>query len=212
MATPTARLLGKDTPVQVMVIHSSTRSMSTDSFLVTVHLSRIVDRFHTGYTRPDKFSAENLSNEIIRSYHVLFRDDPSARKFYKRLRKTICADVGTPSVDPCLDQECGYKQRHNPQQANSETSEIYRKSVLFPILSDRLTVLQQFAAEEQTNSFWGPLRDKSDTKERSQFIVVVIFGVIALMLALLNTILAAFQTAYSIKSYTLSAKEQGLKA
>lgn len=209
MATPTARLLGKGTPNQALVIYSSTISLSTDTFLVIIHLSRILGGFHNDYTRPEDFSAEKLFDEIIKSYHVLFRDDPSARKFYRRQRKTIRAGLGVPSVDPCLDHECGYKQRHDPQQATSEILEIYRKSVFFPILSDRLTELQNFAAEEQTNKFWAPLRDKSDTKERSQFIVVVIFGVIALLLATLNTILAAFQTAYSIKSYTLSAKQQG---
>lgn len=76
----------------------------------------------------------------------------------------------------------------------------------FPILSDRLTAVQQFAAEEQTNSFWVLLRDKSDTKERAQFIAVVIFGVIALLLAVVNTVLSVVQVIYTIKSYNLSLK------
>ena len=84
--------------------------------------------------------------------------------------------------------------------------EIYRKSLTFPILSDRLTAVQQFAAEEQTNSFWVLLRDKSDTKERAQFIAVVIFGVIALLLAVVNTVLSVVQVIYTIKSYNLSLK------
>jgi len=112
-------------------------------------------------------------------------------------------------VDPSLDRECGYKQPHKQELFDSGPAlELYRKSLTFPVLSGRLTTLEKFAAEEQTNSFWALLRDKSDTKERAQFIVVVVFGLVALLLAVVNTVLAVLQVVYSIKSYNLALKQQ----
>ncbi|KAI0423939.1 hypothetical protein F5Y09DRAFT_325769 [Xylaria sp. FL1042] len=82
---------------------------------------------------------------------------------------------------------------------------IYRKSVNFPILTKWLASLQRFTGEEKPHMIWPILRDKSDTKEMSQFLVAVVFGFFALVLATASTILTAVQIAYTIKSYSIKA-------
>jgi hypothetical protein len=163
----------------------------------------MVDNFHDDNSRPDGFSSQALAAEILLSYNLLFRSDSSSRQLYKKQRTLIRKLVGA-TIDPVLDQECGFGQPRRATSIGAKAwQESYRKSMQFPILCDRLTELQHFAKEEQTNSLWTILRDKSDTKEWSQFVVVVIFGVVALALAVVNTGLSAVQVVFTIKTYQM---------
>lgn len=143
------------------------------------------------------------------SYNLLFRNDPSARKVYRKQKRAIRELLGAD--DPVLDRECGFGHASRPGAAKGGArtlQESFRKSVQFPILGYRLTELQVFAREEESNKFWRIVRDKSDTKERLQFVVIVIFGAFALLLAAINTILSAVQVVYTVKSYKAGLEQQ----
>ncbi|KAK0736497.1 hypothetical protein B0T21DRAFT_393183 [Apiosordaria backusii] len=171
-------------------------------------LSDIINNFHDYHCKPDGFSASSFFAEILLSYHLPFRNDPDARKMYRKQRRAIRHRTG--ALDPVLDRECGFENSRwygKSHQLSPEPQESYRKSLHFPILAGRFTELQRFAGEEQSNSLRTILRDKRDTRERTQFVVIVIFGVIALFLTGLNTVLATVQTANTIKTYNLELKQ-----
>lgn len=168
-----------------------------------------MNNFHDDHSRPEGFSYQTLVAEILLSYSLLFRNDAGARKLYKKQRRTICKLIG--AVDPVLDRECGFGQPGRAKAAkgrNSDRQESFRKSVQFPILGYRLTELQAFAREEGSNRFWRIVRDKSDTKEWLQFVVIVIFGAVALLLAAINTVLSAVQVVYTVRSYNIGQEQR----
>lgn len=138
------------------------------------------------------------------SYEIIFQNNSGAKKVYRKQRKTTRKQHGE-DIDPLLDEQCGFSlssRNSNAVDKSKKRQQTFRK-VEFPILGDRLMELQAFARQEPANKFWRTIRDKSDTKEWYQFIVVVIFGSVALLLAVTNTGLAIAQLVFAIKTYNL---------
>ncbi|TPX12800.1 uncharacterized protein E0L32_006680 [Thyridium curvatum] len=167
-------------------------------------LCQFISTFYDDHTRPDGFTTQGLVDEIMLSYEIIFQNNSGAKKVYRKQRKTIRKQHGE-DIDPLLDEQCGFSlssRNSNAVDKSKNRQQTFRK-VEFPILGDRLMELQAFARQEPANKFWRIIRDKSDTKEWYQFIVVVIFGSVALLLAVTNTGLAIAQLVFAIKTYNL---------
>lgn len=71
----------------------------------------------------------------------------------------------------------------------------------FPIFGPRLSALQSFCENQRPRDFWGIFRDRRNKLSWAEFWALVIFGVTAFLLALVQTSLSIVQTIVAVKGY-----------
>ena len=132
-----------------------------------------------------------MLQEILLSYRLLFGQNKKSRRLFKSLR----GSTSDPSItsDPLLSLLCCKKNAH-PSTVSVERAS-YRLRRDFPILRSRLAILQQHLLNTKPRTWKEIWMDKRDSPQWYTFWTVLIFGLVALVLALIQVILQAVQLA-----------------
>ena len=130
-----------------------------------------------------------LLQEIMLSYRLLFGQDKKSRHLFKSMRN----GDSEPAVasDPLLALLCSKKASHQCTISMERTT--YRLRRDFPILRSRIAILQQHLLNTKPRTWKEIWTDKRDSPQWYTFWTVLIFGLIALLLALIQVILQAVQ-------------------
>jgi hypothetical protein len=131
---------------------------------------------------------------------MIFRNDDRARKNYEKHQRPLLAALDGGLIDSELDMLCGFSSFKKSTSAESIKSN-YTFSGDFPIFTFHLRKVQEYMAQQQPNKVKAIWQDKMDLRLWYTFWAVVVFGVIGLILSLIQTICTGIQTAFAIKAY-----------
>ncbi|KAK4159040.1 hypothetical protein QBC43DRAFT_327936 [Cladorrhinum sp. PSN259] len=174
------------------------------------------------------FTVQQLINEVMLSYSLLFKAERRARKVYQRHERKRAA-LGTKSsiaafikdassagghvpvvVDPCLDELCG-NSISSSVNLGAAVRESYDANIEFPIFKARLERIQQYVRDIQPNRFMSLWRDQRDLRLWYTIWVVIILSVIGIIIAAVSMFLAAAQVNLAKMAYKLQL-QQGAQA
>ncbi|RDW67053.1 hypothetical protein BP5796_09802 [Coleophoma crateriformis] len=172
------------------VVNSSTETL----------FNRLVEILHDDHTRPTGFSGPAFLREIERSYHLIFRNDDRARRNYEKHQRPQLATLDGGLIDSKLDVLCGFSSFKQSTKTES-IKDNYSFEGDFPIFTPHLRKIQEYMLEQQPRKMKAIWQDKMDLKLWYAFWTVVFFGVVGIILSLIQTICAAIQTAFAIKAY-----------
>lgn len=131
-------------------------------------------------------------DEVIMSYRLLFGQDKKSRKLFRSL--SPFAGTPTQAYDQLLLDICGHKHCSSARLPRAERKH-WDLVHDFPILRSRLSTLAYELSIRKPRS-WGALwKDKRDSAQWATFWTVIIFGLISLLLSLIQVILQAVQLA-----------------
>lgn len=139
-----------------------------------------------------------LMSEIIRSYKLLFRESKSARRIFRKFEQRRAQEAlpAGCSLDPLLAQLCGAKDLKSSRQADPDRLR-YSRSVHFPLLAARISVLQDVLAKQKPGGLLSVWHDRRDFDALYTFRAVIIFGTIGVILSLIQTVLTGVQVYYA---------------
>ena len=115
--------------------------------------SRIIDEYYDEFNKPRDFSSPAFLKEMRRSYGLIFSDDSRARAQYTRKEQKRARRDGL--IDPYLDELCAGKAS---RQVALRTS--YSKVTDFPILADRLSIIQEYIQRQSPKTLSMLWRDR----------------------------------------------------
>ena len=107
--------------------------------------ARIVDEYYDNFNKPSNFSTAAFMKEIRRSYRLLFSDDSRARRYYMQKEQKRAASGGV--IDPYLEELCTQKASEVGASKSS-----YSKTEDFPILAERLSIIQEHILRQTPNN------------------------------------------------------------
>ncbi|KAI6080633.1 hypothetical protein F4821DRAFT_265722 [Hypoxylon rubiginosum] len=149
-------------------------------------------------------TSQAFLQEVIHSYRVIFCDGPSRKKFASTLKARAHAGG---KVDHVLVQLCEQSKLTTTPAIFSQMQhrDVYNAQNDFPLLRNRLTALQKYSMRHDPKSIRQILRDRRHPLESLNMKAVIIFGVLSLLIGLLQVIVGAAQLAFAIKQTQLSA-------
>lgn len=159
-------------------------------------ISSLLDTFHDPSQRPDGFSAGQFVTEILKSLSLLFRDSKQSRRNFRRVQLKNLSRTYEKDLDPLLVQLCTRKE---PFPCIGSPQLTYTKTRDFPILAERIAVLQEFVGAPKSSGIKAVWKDRRNKKDWYTFWAVVFYGTAGLILGTIQTVLQAVQTAQSLK-------------
>ena len=146
---------------------------------------------------------------MLLSYVILFRDDRSARKLYRKTERTKASFISTNgrmSTDPWLDKLCGLDLSTSLFTWNQPVRETYHADSDFPILRKRLNRLHLYMDGIQPSRLTSLWRDRRDLRLWYTIWVVLIIGGISIIEAGVSIVLAAVQVGIAQEALELQRK------
>jgi hypothetical protein len=148
-------------------------------------------------------------DEVMLSYALLIRDDRSSRKLYKEHRSEACVDHTQEMVDPKLDELCGRHLSTSIWSFGLPIRDTYDAATDFPILRERLEVIEDYMAGIQPSRITALWRDRRDIRTWYTIWAVLIVGGISIILACISVYLSTAQVALAAKAYELQLSQMG---
>ncbi|KAF2234364.1 hypothetical protein EV356DRAFT_501917 [Viridothelium virens] len=130
-----------------------------------------------------------LLNETILSYRLVFGQNKRARRVYRSL--SPFENRPREGRDEFLDSLCGHKRLRTSLEVRER--ENYDLSHDFPILKPRLAALSHYLSERRPRTWIELWHDKRDSASWLTFWAVLGFGVLGILLALLQVIFQIIQ-------------------
>jgi hypothetical protein len=161
--------------------------IATRKILTNISLAS-KDEYRGSWARPEEVT--QLLKEIVLSYRLLFGQDQQSRRFYKKHFSN--SRLPTYQPDELLLNLCT-KTGGLPETLGPDR-ESYRLSRDFPILRQRIAILQHQLSSVRPRGWLAMWRDKRDRAQWYTFWAVIMFGSLATFLALLQTIMQGIQT------------------
>jgi hypothetical protein len=152
------------------------------------------------------FTITHLLDEVLLSYALLFADDRSARKLYRkteRVRASLPNTAGEPIVDPLLDRLCGTHLSISIFSFGRPVRENYDAQSDFPCLRPRLKRLNDYMSGVEPSRLRSLWRDRRDLRLWYTIWAVIILGGITILQAFVSIFLSAAQLAIAEKTYRL---------
>ena len=118
--------------------------------------------YYDNISKPPDFTGVAFMQEVLRSYRLLFGDDHRARLFYtkKEQRRAQEKDMR----DPYLDTLCAERASGRGAVRTS-----YSKATEFPILGDRLSIVQDYVQRQNPNTLTLLWRDRRNLLQWSVY-------------------------------------------
>ena len=139
----------------------------------------------------------DLLQETLLSYRLLFGQKKSARRYFRELRPF----EGLPSdlQDKSLMTICGKKRPHLSYSVNER--EVYDLSQDFPVLRSRIVVLIQHLASKRPRTWKELWRDKRDSANWYTFWAVLVIGGLGVLLGFVQVVLQIAQVSFQFSSH-----------
>jgi hypothetical protein len=131
--------------------------------------------------------------EILRSYHLLFRENKNARKLYSQTERRNAAFHDAAFPDPVLDRVCGHGDPGSIWQSWKPAREAFHPEAHFPILRHRLEAIQNYMDGIEPRRLFSIWRDRRDLRLWVTIWVVLLFGFIGIVLNIFSIALSAAQ-------------------
>ncbi|KAL8965866.1 MAG: hypothetical protein Q9183_003650, partial [Haloplaca sp. 2 TL-2023] len=115
--------------------------------------AKIIEQYYDNFNKPGDFTSAAFMKEIRRSYALIFSDDARARAHYvrKEQKRARCDGV----MDPYLDILCTAKRKER-----GGFGVMYSKADDFPILADRLSIVQEYMQRQSPKTLPMLWRDR----------------------------------------------------
>lgn len=155
--------------------------------------------------RPCGFSFPNMMQEIMLSFHLLFRDDRRAYKIFQRQERAKAITSGI--TNRWLDELSGATRSTSMFSWGSPIRETYSAKSDFPIFARRLHRVQEYVAGIQPNRISSLWRDRRDLQRWYTIWAVLIIGGVSVLLAIAQIWLSAAQV--GIASEALKLQKEG---
>jgi hypothetical protein len=168
------------------------------------NLLRLFSTWHDDFNRPTNFSVRQMMQEILLSYHLIFRNESQARRNYRKVQRQKIKSIMPQnlSIDPLLDVLCGYKD-FSRSKIEAPIRTEFTKATDFPVFTERLSAVQTYIMPKKPAKLKGLWNDRRDFNSWYTFWAVIGFGTLGVLLNLCQVALVAVQTAYQIESYRL---------
>ncbi|KAI9679565.1 MAG: hypothetical protein M1817_005587 [Caeruleum heppii] len=137
---------------------------------------------------PSGFSPQAFMAEIEASYQLIFADDYGSRAHFRNKEWKRARSIFS---DPYLQKIC--------QDPQAGARSYYDKKYDFPILSDRLSTLQNYMQSQNPGTMKALWRDRRNPLQWYTFWAVFFVGGLSVILATLQVGLSAAQLYYTIK-------------
>lgn len=167
---------------------SCTHSVPADDIY---HHSLTLDHYLEGQKPVEEFSTHGLAKELRLSYSLLFRDSRRGRERYRSKERARAAIEG--SVDPLLDELCGYDVSESWFKSWSPARETYHADTYFPIFRHRLCAIHNFMDGIEPNRLVSIWQDRRDLRLWVTIWVVLILTAVGILLAIVSLALSAAQ-------------------
>jgi hypothetical protein len=132
----------------------------------------------------------HLLGEIVLSFRLLFGQDQGSRKLFKR--QLMKAEASPYGMDDILQQLCT-KAEGSPRVI-SRDKVYYRLARDFPVLRQRIAILQHQLTHVKPRGWRAIWRDRRDSAQWYTFWAVIMFGSVGTLLAIMQTVLQGVQT------------------
>ncbi|KAK0710738.1 hypothetical protein B0H67DRAFT_469104, partial [Lasiosphaeris hirsuta] len=173
--------------------------------LHSAETAALFPQYHEDYERPPGFSAGAYFREIERSFSFLFANARRARAHYRDSERAKAKRVVRGGVrDPYLDELCGLSGRI---RAGSAGRKLFSKSTDFPILSGRISALQNYMKARNPRNLKELFRDRRDTISWYNYWPAILLALLAFIMTFISTITGIVQMVYSIKAYNAQQAE-----
>ena len=139
-------------------------------------------------TRPKNFTSSAYLREIRLSYRLLFSDSTRSKRLYQRHERKRALIQG--QHDPFLDDLCSLRPESTTFSASRAS---YNVTTEFPILGDRLLLLQDYITRQQPSTVVALWKDRRDLLRFYTFWAVTIVGGTSLLFSLIQLLLSAEQ-------------------
>lgn len=143
--------------------------------------------------RADFDTITEILREILLSYRLLFGQKRVSRNFFRRLAKSEPSLLQNP--DAFLHSICTTKLFFHMSVPHDQL--VYRADSDFPVLGERLKLLQKELRGTKPKNWRDLIRDKRDTTQYWTFWLVAIFGTGTLILSLLQVIFSGLSLPHS---------------
>ncbi|KAK3358836.1 hypothetical protein B0T25DRAFT_563903 [Lasiosphaeria hispida] len=170
----------------------------------TAALFPIYRQYHEDYERPPGFDADAYFGEIERSFSFLFANARRARAQYRDSERAKAIRVVGGAGDPYLDELCGLSGRI---RSGSAGRKLFSKSTDFPILSERISALQNYMRAKKPRNLKELFRDRRDTMSWYNYWPAILLALLAFIMTFISTITGIVQMVYSIKAYNAQQAE-----
>lgn len=124
------------------------------------------------------------------SFRLLFGQDQRSRKLFKQ--QFIKGETSPHGMDALLLQLC--TQAVRSPRTTSRDKECYRLGRDFPILRQRIAILQHQLTHVKPRGWRAIWRDRRDSAQWYTFWAVIVFGSVGTLLAITQTVLQGVQT------------------
>ncbi|KAI1147479.1 hypothetical protein F4825DRAFT_148872 [Nemania diffusa] len=156
--------------------------------------------FHNPSTRPPQFSVSQMMQEILLSYRLLFQGNKHSRKLFRKSERARSRSVLPHGCveDPLLLYLCGMGGPRGSKIPEVPVS-VYSLDADFPVFSSRFSAIQAVILRHKPLGLWSVWNDKREFDSLYTFRALLIFGTLGVLLQILQTVLQAVQTYYTIK-------------
>lgn len=156
-----------------------------------------------GATEAGELRLRSLVQELLYTYRLIFSQDKASRRlFNKKLRGT----VGKGVQDSLLDELCGTADSKFHVDRPELMTRLTRQSNCFqvsdlPHFGNRLHLIQEYMRKHRPNRLKDLYRDRRDREKFLTFWAVILFGSLAVVIGIVQTILSAAQFVISYKQW-----------
>jgi hypothetical protein len=137
--------------------------------------------------RADFDDITEILREALLSYRLLFGQKQASRKYFRQLAES--KDIRIENPDAFLHQICTTKLFNRPSVPQDRFT--YYAPRDFPILGERVALLEKELRGARPKNWRGLIRDRRDTTQYWTFWLVAIFGLSSITLSFAQVVLAA---------------------
>lgn len=178
------------------------RYVKTETERILTDPNSVLTSYYDHFQKPDGFTVGNYMREILLSYSLLFRFDSDAQKVYRNKERKRAGAAG--HRDPLLDALCMGRNVHVSLRLlywlTTPVKESFDAASDFPILSSRLSRVQDYIDSIQPNRISSLWRDKRDILRWYTFWAVVILGGFNVLIATVQAALSAAQVKLALQT------------
>jgi hypothetical protein len=141
--------------------------------------------------RADFDEITEILQETLLSYRLLFGQKQASRKYFKQLAESDSSLIENP--DSFLHQLCATKLFTHPSVPQDRSTYFAHRD--FPVLGERVELLEKELRGTKPKNWKGLIRDKRDTTQYWTFWLVAIFGTSSLLLSLAQVLIGGLSLA-----------------
>jgi hypothetical protein len=149
--------------------------------------------YYGAKAKPVGFTSGAYLKEIRLSYRLLFSDKSRSRSWYQSVEKKSALARGYR--DPFLNQLCALSTRSESDETHADSTVSYNTTTDFPILGDRLLLIQDYVDRQQPSTVVALWKDRRDLLRFYTFWAVAVVGGLGLVFSLVQIFLGAAQVA-----------------